>query len=167
MGLSLDQDPAVYTFGTEYLMPGPAGNLYKVPNDSTIRKVLVDQARKATAVFDSVNMPIPPPEMVVRALPPMPAAPQGHILTAHAQAEDMKAEQARKAIAAAAAPPTPVRAKAAPLAEDDDEVRTRLSHADHCASLLTRCAPARTTTRRMRALTQLCRAGRAASRRCR
>ena len=67
MGLVLDQEPTVYTAGTEYLMPGPAGNLFKVPNDPTIRKVLVDQARKALAVFQSVNWPVPPPEMLVRS----------------------------------------------------------------------------------------------------
>jgi hypothetical protein len=67
MGLALDQEPTVYAAGTEYLMPGPAGNLFKVPNDPTIRKVLVDQASKALAVFQSINWPVPPPEMLVRS----------------------------------------------------------------------------------------------------
>ena len=68
MGLTLDQEPTIYTAGTEYLMPGPAGNLYKVPNDPNVRQALLQQARKALAAFQSKNMPAPPPDLLVRAL---------------------------------------------------------------------------------------------------
>jgi len=66
MGLSLDQSPLLYTEGTEYLMPGPAGNLYQVPSNRDVRKVIVEQALRATQTFQSVNMPDPPPELEVR-----------------------------------------------------------------------------------------------------
>jgi hypothetical protein len=66
MGLSLDQEPSIFTAGTEYLMPGPAGNLYKVPNDASVRRLLLEQARKAAAVFQGVNMPPPPQDLLVR-----------------------------------------------------------------------------------------------------
>ena len=66
-GLDLHQDPHIYTIGTEYLMPGPAGNLYKVPNDPAVRAVLINQARRALNIFNKHNLPRPPPELVVRA----------------------------------------------------------------------------------------------------
>jgi hypothetical protein len=66
MGLKLDQEPAVYSVGTEYLMPGPAGNLYNVPDLPSIRKALMDQAVRATQIFRSVNSPLPPPEMLAQ-----------------------------------------------------------------------------------------------------
>jgi hypothetical protein len=66
MGLSLDQEPSLYTAGTEYLIPGPAGNLYKVPNDPSVRSLLIEQARKALAVYQSVNLPPPPADLQVR-----------------------------------------------------------------------------------------------------
>jgi hypothetical protein len=68
MGLSLDQEPSIYTAGTEYLIPGPAGNLYKVPNDTSVRRLLLEQARKALAVYQSVNLPPPPADLQVRSL---------------------------------------------------------------------------------------------------
>lgn len=37
MGLTLEQDPLVYAAGTEYLIPGPRGNLYDVPDDPEVR----------------------------------------------------------------------------------------------------------------------------------
>ena len=68
LGLLLHQDPAIYTLDTEYLMPGPAGNLYSVPDKPSIRKALVDQAIRATRIFESVNFPFPPPDMLVCCL---------------------------------------------------------------------------------------------------
>lgn len=67
-GLDLHQDPHIYTIGTEYLMPGPAGNLYKVPNDPAVRAVLVNQARRALNIFNKLNSPAKPHDLEVRAL---------------------------------------------------------------------------------------------------
>ena len=99
MGLKLDQEPAVYSVGTEYLMPGPSGNLYKVPDLPAIRKALMDQAVRATQIWRSVNTPLPPPEVL-------------------AQLQELA--QAR---AAAAAPPAAAAAvsAASPSAEEEEE----------------------------------------------
>lgn len=66
LGLRLDQDPLVYRQGTEFLMPGPAGNLFSVPDLPSVRRLLANQARKAIDIYQSVNFPRPPPDFLVR-----------------------------------------------------------------------------------------------------
>lgn len=70
LGLELHQSPFLYTAGTEYLMPGPAGNKYSMPNDAGVRRALVAQARRALAIYQSVNFPRPPPDMIEEEPPP-------------------------------------------------------------------------------------------------
>ena len=101
-GLDLHQDPHIYTIGTEYLMPGPAGNLYKVPNDPAVRSVLVNQARRAIAIFNNLNFPEPPAALV-------------------ALLEKKKLERSA-AVAATPAPSTPTAARGkASIVDDDDD----------------------------------------------
>lgn len=80
MGLALEQEPQIYAMGSEYLMPGPAGNLRKVPDDPRVRQALVAQARRALSIWRSCNFPlldIEPDEPVAAPPPPppLPAAP--------------------------------------------------------------------------------------------
>ena len=67
LGLHLEQDPLLYTEGTEFLMPGPLGNLYQVPMNLKVRMMLQLQARKAFDIYRSVNFPRPPADFLVRA----------------------------------------------------------------------------------------------------
>ncbi len=67
LGLHLEQDPLLYTEGTEFLMPGPLGNLYQVPMNLKVRMMLQLQARKAFDIYRSVNFPRPPADFMVRA----------------------------------------------------------------------------------------------------
>jgi len=113
MGLSLDQDPAVYTEGTEYLIPGPTGNLFQLPSLPSVRKALVQQAIRATEIFNSVNMPDPPPELLVRP----------SRLSACGFFDDSQSQvvQVQRAQAAAASNDAPAAAAAAAAADEDED----------------------------------------------
>jgi len=75
LGVHLEQDPLLYTVGSEFLMPGPLGNLYQVPMNLKVRMLLQLQARKAFEIYRSVNFPRPPADFMVRASSPCAADP--------------------------------------------------------------------------------------------
>ena len=75
LGVHLEQDPLLYTQGSEFLMPGPLGNLYQVPMNLKVRMLLQLQARKAFEIYRSVNFPRPPADFMVRASAPAPLVP--------------------------------------------------------------------------------------------
>ena len=75
LGVHLEQDPLLYTQGSEFLMPGPLGNLYQVPMNLKVRMLLQLQARKAFEIYRSVNFPRPPADFMVRASAPCAAGP--------------------------------------------------------------------------------------------
>ena len=74
LGVHLEQDPLLYTKGSEFLMPGPLGNLYQAPLNVKVRMILQLQARKAFEIYRSVNFPRPPADFMVRAIAPAPLA---------------------------------------------------------------------------------------------
>ena len=90
LGVHLEQDPLLYTEGSEFLMPGPLGNLYQVPMNLKVRMLLQLQARKAFEIYRSVNFPRPPADFMVRASAPGAANP--HSRRAHRRTPGARSE---------------------------------------------------------------------------
>ncbi|CAG9466398.1 unnamed protein product [Pedinophyceae sp. YPF-701] len=58
--VDLMQDPLAYPHGTGYLMPGPAGQAYSVPQDKGLRKQMVRAAENHQAIWNMYNVPYDP-----------------------------------------------------------------------------------------------------------
>jgi len=65
-GIDVDQHPIRYASGQEFLMPGPAGQLFDVPNDEKERDRLRKHAKHAKRIFDRYNIAMPPQEELKR-----------------------------------------------------------------------------------------------------
>jgi hypothetical protein len=65
-GIDVDQHPIRYASGQEFLMPGPAGQLFDVPNDEKERDRLHKHAKHAKRIFDRYNIAMPPQEELKR-----------------------------------------------------------------------------------------------------
>lgn len=58
-GVEIDQHPVRYASGNEHLMPGPAGQLFDVPDDEKERERMRKHAKQAKRIFDRYNIAMP------------------------------------------------------------------------------------------------------------